>query len=157
MKLSITDLHKLLGSNPDLALVTDGDAYTTVQPKPAQTKFTEHDLQSLIIAEVNLRANQDARWGMIAAIPNGGHRDIRVAVKLKAEGVRPGFPDLLWLLPACGYYGMAMELKCGRNKLSPEQAHWLQWLSDRNYFTCVVYDDPAEAMGIFKRYLDGAR
>lgn len=119
--------------------------------------MNEHDLQASLFAEIDLRANQDARWRMIFHVPNGGDRDIRVAAKLKAEGVRRGVPDLLWLLPACGYYGLAMELKVGKNKPTPEQADWLQWLSDRNYFTCVVYDDPAEAIYILQQYLDGVK
>ncbi|MGP1666836.1 MAG: hypothetical protein ACTS5I_13175 [Rhodanobacter sp.] len=73
-----------------------------------------------------------------------------------AQGVRRGVPDILWMLPACGFYGLAMELKVSKRKTTPEQADWLRWLSDRNYFTCTVYDDPGEAMGILQRYLEGA-
>lgn len=119
--------------------------------------MTEAEMQQSLFDEIDLRANQDPRYKFIFHVPNGGKRDKVVASILKAQGVRKGVPDLLWLLPACGYYGLAMELKCGKNTLEPEQSEWLQWLSDRNYFTCTVYNDPGEAMDILKRYLDGAK
>jgi hypothetical protein len=72
-------------------------------------------------------------------------------------GLRAGVPDILFLLPACGFHGLAMELKVNKNKPSAAQSEWLQWLSDRNYFTCVVYDDPGEAMRILGQYMDGAK
>jgi hypothetical protein len=118
--------------------------------------MTEAEMQESLFAEIDLRARQDPRYGFIFHPPNGGDRDIRVAARLKAQGVRRGVPDLIWMLPACGYYGLAMELKVGKNKATPEQSDWLRWLSDRNYFTCTVYDDPQEAIEILQRYLEGA-
>lgn len=113
-------------------------------------------MQQSVFAEIDLRANQDPRWRFVFHVPNGGKRDKVTAAILQRQGVRKGVPDLIWLLPACGYYGLAMELKVGSNRLEPEQAEWIRWLSDRNYYTCIVYNDPGEAMGILKRYLDGA-
>lgn len=81
--------------------------------------MTEHDLQASIIQECDLRANQNADYGKIFAIPNGGDRDIRVAVKLKAEGVRRGVPDLMLLAKRHGYSGLVIELKVGTNRQSP--------------------------------------
>lgn len=115
--------------------------------------MTEHEMQESLFAEIDLRANQDARYAKIFAVPNGQYRP----GQRMEPGLRAGAPDILWLLPACGYYGLAMELKVGKNKPTEVQSEWLQWLSDRNYFTCVVYNDPGEAMGILKRYIDGAR
>lgn len=117
----------------------------------------EAEMQASLFAEIDLLANQDPRWRFIFHVPNGGERDPRTAAILKSHGVRAGVPDILWLLPACGYYGLAMELKVGKNKVSPAQSDWLQWLSDRNYFTCTVYNDPGEAIEILKRYLGGAK
>lgn len=118
--------------------------------------MTEAEMQQSVFAEIDLRANQDARYKYIFHVPNGGKRDDVVAAILKTQGVRKGVPDILWLMPACGYYGLAMELKVGRNDLTLEQADWIRWLSDHNYYTAIVYNDPGEAMDILKRYLDGA-
>jgi hypothetical protein len=48
---------------------------------------------------------------LLYAVPNGGYRNIYVARKLKAEGVRAGVADLC--LPAArrGYHGLYLEMK----------------------------------------------
>lgn len=117
--------------------------------------LSEHDLQASIIAECNLRANQDPTWGKIFAIPNGGDRDIRVASRLKAEGVRPGVPDLMLLTARRGYHGLVIELKVGKNRPTREQMEWLFWLEGQGFCTRVVRDMAAEAIGIIQWYLEG--
>lgn len=116
--------------------------------------MTEHDLQASIIAECDIRANQDPRWGMLFAIPNGGHRNIRVAVKLKAEGVRAGIPDLFLPVPSRGYHGLWIELKVGRNKQTPQQAQWASNLWEMGYAYDVVYDAD-HAINFISWYLRG--
>lgn len=119
--------------------------------------MNEHELQASIIAEVNLYVANSEDWAMLFAVPNGGHRDVRVAKKLKAEGVRPGVPDILWPIARGNYVGLAMELKVGANKPTAEQSTWLHRLSQRLWYTCVVRDDPEEAMKILNWYYKGAR
>jgi hypothetical protein len=53
------------------------------------------------------------------AIPNGGKRDLRVAVKLKREGVRRGTPDIIILLPEGRVAWLELKIKGG--SLSPDQ------------------------------------
>lgn len=61
----------------------------------------------------------------IFAIPNGEKRAISVAKRLKAEGVKPGVPDLhvpslrLWI---------EMKRQNG-GRLSPEQRDWHEYLT----------------------------
>ena len=57
-------------------------------------------------------------------IPNGGHRAISVAKKLRAEGVRPGVPDLY--VPAWKLWIEMKRTKGGR--LSPDQKDWIAYL-----------------------------
>ena len=57
-------------------------------------------------------------------IPNGGHRAISVARKLRAEGVRPGVPDLY--IPAWKLWIEMKRTKGG--SLSPEQRDWIAYL-----------------------------
>lgn len=118
--------------------------------------MTEHDMQASIIAEVNLRACQEPQWSLLFAIPNGGDRDIRVAARLKSEGVRRGVPDLCWPLVRGRYSGLFMELKIKPNRTTAEQNEWLASLRMNGYYTCVVYDDPAEAIRILDWYYEGA-
>lgn len=71
--------------------------------------------------------------GRLAAVPNGGHRHKAVAGKLKAEGVRSGFPDLMLLTPRNDYHGLVIELKTKTGKATPAQLDWLNWLADQGY------------------------
>lgn len=57
-------------------------------------------------------------------IPNGGHRKMSVAKTLKAEGVRPGVPDLY--VPAWKLW-IEMKRTTG-GRLSPEQRDWINYL-----------------------------
>lgn len=117
--------------------------------------MNEHQLQASIIAEIDLRANLDSRWALIFAVPNGGQRSKATAGKLKAEGVRAGVLDLCLPLPARGYHGMFMELKVGRNKLTPRQQEWYTRLREIGYYCTVVWDSPSSAIQEFEWYING--
>ena len=54
-------------------------------------------------------------------VPNGGQRSAATAGRLKAEGVRPGVPDVHLPVPHGGYCGLWIELKVGRNRTTPAQ------------------------------------
>ena len=77
-------------------------------------KEPEREIQTAIVKE--LRKHCPYPW---FAVPNGGKRHIRVATKLKAEGVRPGVTDLVFVLPGGRFAGL--ELKAGKNGLSEHQ------------------------------------
>lgn len=51
--------------------------------------------------------------------PNGGSRNMREAVKLKAMGTRAGVPDIALVFP--GGNAAFIELKTSKGRLSPEQ------------------------------------
>lgn len=68
------------------------------------------------------------------AIPNGGARHAAVAAKLKAEGVKPGVPDICLPVARGSYHGLYIELKRQRGtRPSPEQAFWLAGLAHAGY------------------------
>jgi hypothetical protein len=58
-------------------------------------------------------------------IPNGGHRAISVAKKMKEEGVKSGVPDLY--IPAWRVWVEMKRVTGG--KVSKEQADWHEYLS----------------------------
>lgn len=89
--------------------------------------------------------------GRLFAVPNGGHRHISVALKLKAEGVRSGVPDLFLLEPRHGFHGLAIEMKDKGGKLSKAQADWLDWLTGRGYCAtvCVGSDVARETIASY--------
>lgn len=72
--------------------------------------------------------------------PNGGRRNAREAGRLKAQGVRPGFPDLALYLKVARWTGLAVELKIRPNKLTKDQEWWLNHLKEQGWKTAVCYD-----------------
>jgi len=64
---------------------------------------------------------------------NGGSRNVREAVNLKKQGVKPGVPDVCIMEPRNGYHGMFIELKSEKGRSSPFQVVWIANLNDRNY------------------------
>jgi hypothetical protein len=92
----------------------------------------------------------DGRPG-IMAIPNGGARNVAVAVKLRAEGLSRGVPDLL--IPALGLW---IELKRKRGgRLSQDQAAWQEYLIETCGFAVVVCRGADEAIKLITEYATG--
>lgn len=71
----------------------------------------------------------------IYSTPNGGHRHIAVAVKMKATGQSKGVPDLC--IPAWRLYIEMKRVKGG--KLSPEQKDWIEYLEKVGYRVIVGF------------------
>jgi hypothetical protein len=77
---------------------------------------SEHQLQSTLCEYLRLNLRPDCDF---YAVPNGGHRHIRVAVRLKAEGVKRGIPDLHIMMPGGRLVYLEMKIKGG--SLSADQ------------------------------------
>ena len=71
------------------------------------------------------------------AIPNGGARHIAVAVKLKAEGVKAGVPDLMLPVSRKGYNGLFIEMKTEEGSEQPNQKKWRETLIGNGYLSVV--------------------
>lgn len=71
--------------------------------------------------------------------PNGGHRNKVSAAKMKAQGQKPGVPDIIILSPPPvnpNAKGVAIELKRVKGgTLTPEQKRWLSDMSDLGWIT----------------------
>lgn len=96
--------------------------------------MTEHDLQKAFfkwLAVANIPGAE-----MMHANPNGGHRHPAVAAKLKAEGVKPGVPDVYWPMARGGFIGLAIEFKNGEGNPSKEQKQRITRLQEEGW--CVV-------------------
>lgn len=79
-------------------------------------KRPEHKIQVALLDYLAVAGRRDLHW---FAIPNGERRHIAVAARLKAEGVRRGSPDLVFLLPA-GRVAW-LEMKAPKGTLSSDQ------------------------------------
>lgn len=96
-------------------------------------KNEEHKIQADAV-EI-LRMNPALEW--LHAIPNGGKRNVLVAVSLKAEGVKSGIWDLDLPVSICGYGGLKIEVKYGKNKLTESQARYGIHCSEQGYAISV--------------------
>ena len=101
--------------------------------KPAKQKLPlEHAEQVRLIAWVDTFFPDYGKF--LYAVPNGGLRDPRVAIRLKAEGVRPGVPDLVFAQARGVYHGLFIEMKRqAGGRLSTEQKEWRDRLLAQGY------------------------
>lgn len=58
---------------------------------------------------------------LLFATPNGGKRNIITAARLKKEGAKAGVLDLCLPISRQGYSTLWIEMKFGKNKLTPSQ------------------------------------
>lgn len=112
---------------------------------------TEHEEQVQLFAW----AAWHPELRLMHAIPNGGKRDVRTGVRLKAEGVKAGVPDILLPVPRGGKHGLYIELKRRKGgRVSPEQAAWMDALAREGY-ACAVCHGWEAARDEIVRYMDG--
>jgi len=67
------------------------------------------------------------------AVPNGGQRNIREAVRFKREGVKAGVADIIILRPNKSKHGLLIELKTKIGRQSPEQKEFQKNVERWNY------------------------
>lgn len=72
---------------------------------------SEHAIQVALVQYLEYQCRPDVYW---FSIPNGGLRNIRVAQKMKAEGLKPGVADLCFMLPNGRAAWLELKTKIGR-------------------------------------------
>ena len=82
---------------------------------------------------------------LLHATPNGGARHRAVAAKLKAEGVKPGVPDVSWPVARGGYIGLAIEFKSDDGKPTKEQRQRIDKLQREGWCVAVCWSWEAAA------------
>jgi hypothetical protein len=127
-------------------------------PQKAATTLpapSEHEEQCAVVQWAQLNVSRLPGLDLLYAIPNGGKRDMAVAVALKAEGVKSGVPDLCLPVPRGGWHGLYVEMKKAdhSNGPSPAQAAWVERLQVEGYF-CVVAYGAGHAINAITQYLE---
>lgn len=102
--------------------------------------MSEHDEQVALFQWLELFSNRYPEAGTAFAIPNGGHRHVRVGMKLKAEGVKAGVPDICVPVGRGGFFGLYIELKHGDNTTRDSQKEYLEVLNAQGYLAEVAYE-----------------
>ena len=146
------DNMPLAGNRPGVVAEEQEDQVT----KRSKSRDLEHKEQVAFFSWLE-KPNTLAKWPELVlfhAIPNGGDRDVRVAVKLKAEGVKSGVPDMMLPVASGGFHGLYIELKVGNNKPSENQAWWHGQLAAQGYAVFVCYSYP-EARTVTEKYMRG--
>ena len=88
----------------------------------------------------------------IFAIPNGGKRNKKEAIRLKAQGVKAGVSDLFLPLAHGGHFGLWIEMKSSLGKLTDTQEEWLLKMEKQGYEIAVCYNW-LQARDTIKRYI----
>jgi len=95
----------------------------------------EHKLQKAIVEYLEIR--RICYW----AVPNGGHRKLSVAKKMKAEGVKAGVPDIT-IIHDGKYYGIEIKkpkTQTPKGYLSPIQRVRIQQIEKAGGKVGVAY------------------
>ena len=91
---------------------------------------------------------------LLFAIPNGGYRNPREAIRLKREGVRAGVPDLMLAIPKDPYHGLFIEMKrTDGGVISPAQKNMHALLQTYGYRVEVCNGADA-AYAILTKYIN---
>lgn len=109
---------------------------------------SEHDVQAAIFSWAAWQANAEPALEMLHATPNGQYRP----GQRMEPGLRRGYPDMSLDVPRGPYHGLRIELKVGRNRLTPDQEWWLEQLCAHGYraVACWGFD---EAIAAIEDYL----
>ena len=121
-------------------------------PRPERYP-SESALQIAVVAGAMRMVGEHPEVALLHAIPNGDWRGPRVAQRLKAEGVKPGIPDLFLPVPRGGYHGLYIELKNGRGTVSREQWVVMGVLQAHGYLVRILNDLPM-ALILIRSYLE---
>ncbi|MBF0384149.1 MAG: hypothetical protein HQL69_24315, partial [Magnetococcales bacterium] len=68
------------------------------------TSPSEHNEQAALFEWASISSKAIPELNLLAAIPNGGHRLKATAGKMKAEGVKAGFPDIIFPVARGGFH-----------------------------------------------------
>jgi len=113
-------------------------------------KTSEHSHQAAFFCWINQHLKDYPQLKYAHAIPNGGLRSKVQAARLKAEGVRPGVPDVFVPYPIhlgaeIARAGLYIEFKKPGSEnrkgggLSKNQIEWRDYLQSMKYEHMVVY------------------
>ncbi|MDR1050479.1 MAG: VRR-NUC domain-containing protein [Deltaproteobacteria bacterium] len=113
--------------------------------------ISESSIQIAFVEWIRQHPKADLENFRYHSIPNGGYRNIRTAVKLKAEGVEEGVPDLFFAAGRHGFNGLYIEMKKPGGRLSKEQKEYIRGLMANN-FKVVVCDNVLQASTVIRDY-----
>lgn len=116
------------------ALISQGSTVRTTKRRNKE----EEDLQRACVEWAVLHKAKYPILKWLHHSPNGGKRPRGEAGKLKALGVKKGYPDLTIPRKSGKWCGLAAELKSSTGKVSDDQQEWLNAFQEDGWLTGVV-------------------
>lgn len=113
----------------------------------------ESEEQQALFQWAQLNINKYPELELLFHIPNGGKRNVREGARLKREGVKAGVPDIQLPIPRGMYYGLWVEMKSDKGKLSKNQEIWISKLRNIGHYVTVCYNWE-EAKNEIEKYLN---
>jgi hypothetical protein len=118
-------------------------------------KHVEHDQQVALFTWARYNESLYPQLRAMFAIPNSARRSPRQGAWMKAEGLRAGVWDIFLPCPVQSWAGLFLEMKSGKNNLTPAQEEFRELLKNK-YAFAVCYSWDAAKDEIIK-YLAGER
>lgn len=126
-----------------------------VLPKDPRKLPTEGTEQATLFSWAQMQSGKHPELRLLFHIPNGGSRGKAEAGRFKAEGVKPGVPDLFLPVARGIHHGLFIELKRQKGgRVSDAQRQWLDALEGEGYRVAVACGWQ-EAAEIILDYLEG--
>lgn len=101
---------------------------------------TESEEQQALFRYCSVEMSRYPDLDMLAHVPNEGKRTKTTGARLKREGVRRGYPDIVLDVPRAEYHGLKIELKRQKgSKITPEQKEWIIKLNKQGYAAAFCY------------------
>lgn len=110
--------------------------------------MSEHQHQVCLMNWAKLMERQHPELKWLHAIPNGGQRNVIVATKLKAEGVKKGISDLFLPVARRGFHGMYIEMKRLKGNPTAHQSEFISFALKQGYHAGVYNGWEAAKQGI---------
>lgn len=110
--------------------------YRLTSPSPA----LEREEQAALMQWARSQERRYPPLARLIAIPNGmAASSIGEARRMKAQGMKPGVPDLILPYPRGGKAGLWIEMKRrDGGSLSADQQSWLHYLNNVGYHAVVA-------------------
>lgn len=101
---------------------------------------TESEEQQALFRYCSVEMSRYPDLDMLAHVPNEGKRTKTTGARLKREGLRQGYPDILLDVPRSGYHGLRIELKRRKGStITSDQKKWIIKLNKQGYAAAFCY------------------
>ena len=117
---------------------------------------TEAQEQTTLFQWAALMTHRWPELRLLHHIPNGGSRNAIEAARLKAQGVKPGVPDIFLPCARGSWHGLYIEMKRRKGgRVSDEQKEMIRLLIEQGYKAVVCYGWE-EAKNVIVEYMKDA-